>query len=93
MDVICGKKSTSSAAANRPTLIGSLYSLLVIFALIQLSTQQFSYSANWGKRKVDYDDFEMIDCDKALRVKEFLSQYRLSHLERIFLVNYSKKCS
>lgn len=46
-------------------------SFCLILLLVQLSEQQFSYSANWGKRSSDSQYYDL-QCKKLLKVKEFL---------------------
>lgn len=61
----------------------SLGSLFVVLLLVQMSTQQFSYSANWGKRKADYT-FET-ECLAAFKLKEIIES-TIIHLDRRVMV-------
>jgi len=59
-------------------------SLFIVFLLIQMSTQQFSYSANWGKRKAD-DNFET-ECLRAYKFKSLIEDSVINHYDRRILV-------
>lgn len=50
-----------------------------------MSTQQFSYSANWGKRKADYSSFET-ECLMAAKVKNFLESSIINEYDRRIMV-------
>lgn len=47
------------------------FSIVILFFLVQLSEQQFSYSANWGKRALERKNFET-QCSNILKLKDFL---------------------
>lgn len=62
--------------------IGSLFVMLL---LVQMSTQQFSYSANWGKRKADYS-YET-ECLTALRLKSLVENQIANYYDKSVFVS------
>lgn len=62
--------------------IGSLFVMLL---LVQMSTQQFSYSANWGKRKADYS-YET-ECLTALRLKTLVENQIANYYDKSVFVS------
>jgi hypothetical protein len=53
-----------------------LFSALLVFFLVQESEQQFSYSANWGKRSSSFGEnsASKTDCRNAIRLKQLLQK-------------------
>lgn len=54
---------------------------LVLFYFVCFSEQQFSYSANWGKRNVENR------CNEILNLKDYLID-AIPNLEQNIIVNY-----
>lgn len=53
----------------------AFYSMLIVFLVIQLSEQQFSYSANWGKRNAPINDYTFApECLTALKLKNSIEK-------------------
>ena len=63
---------------KKPSMLHILIALFVLLLIVNESEQQFSYSANWGKRSSNNDGDELmnltpkINCRNALKLKQML---------------------
>jgi hypothetical protein len=62
-----------------------IISAFLVFLLVQDSEQQFSYSANWGKRSSDNVAASKSECRNAIKLKQLLQRSPLKLNENFYV--------